>query len=55
MNALAVTLKPIPYGWAVCLTDGQELARFRGLAARYRALRFLRAELGCGVSIFGAC
>ena len=46
MKALAVTLKPIFYGWSVCLTDGRELARFRGPGARERALRFLRRAFG---------
>lgn len=41
--ALAVTLKRVPYGWAVCLTNGRELVRFQGLGARCRALRYLRA------------
>jgi hypothetical protein len=41
-NTLAIMLKPILGGWAVCLTDGRELARFRGPGARCRALRFLR-------------
>lgn len=40
---LAITLKQIPNGWAVCLTNGRELARFLGLGARFRALRYLRA------------
>lgn len=40
---VAITLKRIPYGWAVSLTDGRELARFWGLGARLRALRYLRA------------
>lgn len=30
-------------GWAVCLTDGRELARFRGPGARVRALRYVRS------------
>jgi len=38
--ALGIILKPIPGGWAVCLTNGRELARFRGPGARRRALRF---------------
>jgi hypothetical protein len=46
MKAIAITLKPILYGWAVCLTDGRELARFRGPGARERALRFLRGRFG---------
>ena len=41
MNALAVVLKPINHGWAVMLTDGRELARFTGLGAKWRALRYL--------------
>lgn len=41
MNALALMLKPIDHGWAVALTDGRELVRFRGLCAKRRALRYL--------------
>jgi hypothetical protein len=41
MNAAAVILKPIDHGWAVALTDGRELVRFRGLCAKRRALRYL--------------
>jgi hypothetical protein len=41
---VALILKPIPAGWAVCLTDGRELARFRGPGARWRALRFLSSD-----------
>ena len=51
MNALAIKLKPILWGWAVCLTDGRELARFRGPWAQDRALRYLRAEFGPGARI----
>jgi hypothetical protein len=40
-STLALILRPIPAGWAVYLTDGRELARFRGPWARWRALRFL--------------
>jgi hypothetical protein len=39
----AILLKPILGGWAVCLTDGRELVRFRGPGARLRALRYLGA------------
>lgn len=42
-GTLAIFLKPILGGWAVCLTDGRELTRFRGPWARYRALSYLRA------------
>lgn len=41
MKALALLLKPIAHGWAVTLTDGRELARFTGLCARRRAVRYL--------------
>ena len=40
-GSLAILLKPVAWGWAVCLTDGRELARFRGPGARQRALRYL--------------
>lgn len=42
MTALALQMRPTPGGWGVFLTDGRELARFRGLTARWRALRYLR-------------
>jgi len=41
MNAVAVLLTPIDHGWAVVLTDGRELARFTGLGARWRAIRYI--------------
>jgi hypothetical protein len=44
-STLAIILKPIRWGWAVCLTDGRELARFRGPSARWRALHYVRASL----------
>jgi len=44
MKALAVVLKRIEWGWAVALTDGRELARFTGLGARWRALRYIAAR-----------
>jgi len=53
MKTLAVTLKPIVYGWAVCLTDGRELARFRGPCARQRALRFLSSAFGRSAGLPG--
>ena len=43
MRALALMLKPIAHGWAVVLTVGRELARFTGLCAKRRALRYLAA------------
>jgi len=36
-RTLAIILKPVFAGWAVCLSDGRELARFRGPGARCRA------------------
>jgi hypothetical protein len=44
-DTLAIILKPILGGWAVCLTDGRELARFRGPGAHGRALHWLRLRL----------
>ena len=41
MNALRLILKPTAHGWAVYLTDGRQLARFNGPAAKRRALRYL--------------
>jgi hypothetical protein len=41
MHALTLMLKRVNNGWAVVLTDGRELARFRGLCAKRRALRYL--------------
>ncbi len=46
MNALALMLRPIHHGWAVYLTDGRELARFSGPAAKRRALRYLTRTVG---------
>lgn len=43
-QTLAIVLKPILGGWAVCLTDGREIARFRGPGARGRALHWLRVR-----------
>ena len=41
MYALTLMLKRIPHGWAVTLSDGREIVRFRGLCAKRRVLRFL--------------
>ena len=54
MNSLAITLRPILWGWAVGLTDGRELARFRGPGARDRALRYLRGGFGRGIRLIGS-
>jgi hypothetical protein len=40
-SPVAITFKRILGGWAVCLPDGRELARFRGPGASVRALRYL--------------
>ena len=42
MSALRLMLKPIRYGWSVQLSDGRELARFLGPAAKWRAMRYLQ-------------
>jgi hypothetical protein len=42
MTAVALMIGPTPDGWAVMTTNGRELARFRGIAARWRALRYVR-------------
>lgn len=42
MTALRMTMRQIRYGWSVQLTDGRELARFLGPAAKWRATRYLR-------------
>jgi hypothetical protein len=39
--SLRLILKPTGHGWAVCLTDGREVVRFRGPGSRWRALRYL--------------
>jgi len=43
MTTVALMIKPIANGWAVWRTDGRELARFRGLFAWRRAVRFAAA------------
>lgn len=42
MTALRMMLRPIRYGWSVQLSDGRELARFLGPAAKWRAMRYLQ-------------
>jgi hypothetical protein len=41
MTMLAVEIGPTDRGWAVFLTDGRVLARFRGPGAKRRALHYL--------------
>jgi hypothetical protein len=43
VTARALLIRPTPNGWAVLLSDGQEVVRFRGLGARDRALRYIRS------------
>ena len=40
MNPLTLMLTHIRHGWAVTLSDGRELIRFKGLCARRRAERY---------------
>jgi hypothetical protein len=42
VSALALQLRPTEHGWAVYLSDGQELVRFRGLFSQQLASRYLR-------------
>ncbi len=51
-GALAMTLRPVPCGWAVQLTNGRELARFRGPGALWRAQRYLRRAVEAARSPF---
>jgi hypothetical protein len=44
MGSLGVMLKPIVGGWVIELTDGREVARFTGFAAKRRALRYLASH-----------
>jgi hypothetical protein len=46
-------LKPIESGWAVALTDGQELARFTGFGARARALCYMTGFKFSRLATFG--
>jgi len=45
MNTLSVILKPSSAGWSIYLTDGREVACFRGLGSHRRALRYV-SQLG---------
>jgi hypothetical protein len=40
MPSLSVLIDRIHHGWAVYLSNGVQLASFRGLFAKQRALRF---------------
>ncbi len=42
MTAFALTMRPTDNGWAVYLTNGHELARYRGFFSKQLALRYLQ-------------
>ncbi len=42
MAALSLIMRRTDNGWAVCLTDGQELIRYRGFCSKQLALRYLQ-------------
>ena len=44
MEAVTVMIRPIRHGWAITLVNGRELARFTGLGAKRRALRYLASR-----------
>lgn len=41
MPALSLMIRPTKNGWAVCLTNGEELVRYRGFYSKQLALRYL--------------
>jgi len=43
MTALALMMRPIDRGWAVYLTNGQELVRYRGFLSKQLALRYMQS------------
>ena len=44
VNPTDLVARPVQNGWAVCLSNGTELARFLGAGAKQRAFRY-RAKL----------
>ncbi len=48
MRALSLMITPTRHGWSARLSDGRELARFYGPAARWRATRYLTRALATG-------
>jgi len=42
MTTVALMIRPTDRGWAVCLTSGQELIRYRGPFSKRLALRYLQ-------------
>lgn len=41
MTALALMIRPTQTGWAVCLSNGQELVHYRGPFSKRLAIRYL--------------
>ena len=46
MRSLSVLIDRVHHGWAVYLSNGVQLASFRGLFAKQRALRFASRSTG---------
>jgi hypothetical protein len=46
MTPQSLLLGPTADGWSVFLSDGRELAHFRGLCAHWRAERYLARFVG---------
>lgn len=42
MGALAIMIRPTGDGWGVYLSNGRELVRYRGIAAKWRAVEYIR-------------
>ena len=43
MTGLSLMLCPTESGWAVCLSNGQELVRYNGWFSRRLAVRYLES------------
>jgi hypothetical protein len=54
MNALALMIRPTHHGWAVYLTDGRELARFRGRGSKWLPGQRHEGSADPGVATKGA-
>lgn len=48
MAALAVMMRPTEDGWAIYLTNGQELTRYRGWCSKRLALHHLERYIRSG-------
>lgn len=53
MSTLALMLRQVDRGWAVTLSDGREVVRFTGFAARRRAMRWLRMAVAPDGDVLG--